>query len=208
MGKRVDSSVIGKKFNRLTITGIAGISESGKTLISVTCECGNEKVLPYHLVSFANTKSCGCLRREILGDVARTHGLSSDARYSSWRGMIKRCYDKTSISYKNYGGRGITVAPEWLGTPAQFYIDMGNKPKGHSLERMNNDEGYSKENCCWATRKEQQNNRRNTVRLEVGGVTHTIAEWAALSGVKVTTINSRLRRGKSEAQLLDLPITP
>lgn len=202
MGKRIDSTVVGKKFNRLTITDIAGISESGKTLVAVTCDCGAHKLLEYAYVSCGNTKSCGCLRQEILGDVARKHGLSGDNRYCSWSAMIARCYNKSNGSYKNYGGRGITVAPEWLDSPEQFYIDMGEKPENLSLDRINNDANYSKDNCRWATRKEQQNNRRNTVRIKVNGVAHTIAEWSLLSGIKVSTLYSRFYRGKQLIKIL------
>lgn len=89
------------------------------------------------------------------------HGMYMTSEYIAWRNMISRCHSKTSRAYKNYGARGITVCPEWRASLVVFYKDMGARPsKDHSIDRINNNEGYSKDNCKWSTRAEQTINRR------------------------------------------------
>jgi hypothetical protein len=115
--------------------------------------------------------------------------------YSTWQGMKQRCYNPKCAQYKNYGGRGITVCDEWLNSFAAFVRDMGEKPEGFSIDRIDNDKGYSKENCRWATLEEQARNQRRSVYLEYDGKRMTMREWAVELGRHETTIHSRIRRG-------------
>ena len=113
---------------------------------------------------------------------------------------MARCYKANSARYADYGGRGIAVAPEWH-DPAVFYADMGARPAGGTLERMDNDAGYSPDNCRWATKKEQNNNRRSTTLITFAGKTLSAAAWAEEVGVNKTTMYTRLRNWPLELAL-------
>jgi hypothetical protein len=125
--------------------------------------------------------------------------------YRSWWSMRQRCYDPSSISYPNYGGRGIGVCPRWRSF-ALFLRDMGPRPLGMSLHRKNNDLGYSPTNCCWATMREQQRNKRNSRLMTFQGRTLTQIEWSEITGVGVATLCSRRRHGWSIEDMLTIPI--
>ena len=109
--------------------------------------------------------------------------------------MIERCINPNNGSFKNYGGRGITVCERWRSGFANFLADMGEKPPGLSIDRIDNDKGYCKENCRWATLIEQNNNQRSNVQITVNGKTKTLAEWGRALGVHRATIRCRLKRG-------------
>lgn len=120
--------------------------------------------------------------------------------------MRQRCQNPNDRTYKNYGGRGITVCDRWLESFENFYADMGPKPSPkHSIERKDNDGPYSPENCRWATRVEQGRNRRNNRRVTIGGETKCLSEWAVVAGVCYATMLSRTRRGWLGERLL-LPV--
>lgn len=125
------------------------------------------------------------------------HGLKDSALYNTWKLMRQRCNNPNSLAYKDYGGRGIKVCERW-GDFRNFQTDMSKKPNELStLERIDNDGDYSPKNCCWATPKEQANNRRNSRFYTINDETKTIAQWAELLGLKYTTIHERLNRGDS-----------
>ena len=125
-----------------------------------------------------------------------THGLSNTAMYKIWIGIKQRCYNKNSPLYPYYGNRGITVSDEWKDDFETFYLDMGTRPSAnHSVDRKDNDKGYSKENCHWASRTEQQNNKRNTPFYEIDGEIKSLAEWCRELHLKYSVINRRIRMG-------------
>jgi hypothetical protein len=115
--------------------------------------------------------------------------------YSIWKGMKSRCQNPNKKQYHDYGGRGITVCPEWKNSFKQFILDMGPRPFGYLLERRDNDKGYNKDNCKWATRQEQQRNRRCTIFVEIEGVKFKAIELAEINGVKFDTILYRIKKG-------------
>lgn len=125
-----------------------------------------------------------------------THGLSDTRLYSIYRDILQRCLNEENDQYYLYGGRGITICKEWLQFE-NFYKDMGEKPKGLSIDRIDNSKGYCKENCRWATPKEQARNRRDNTILVIDGSSKIIKEWSEISKIKYTTIISRLIRGWS-----------
>jgi hypothetical protein len=119
--------------------------------------------------------------------------------------MRRRCEKRYDTSYKDYGGRGITYAPRWKAF-AEFLADMGERPLGMTLDRIDNDGPYCRENCRWATRGEQANNKRNNHLIEYVGLSYTAAQWSRITGFRVQTILSRLRLGWSTERTLTEPI--
>lgn len=127
------------------------------------------------------------------GLFVKTHGMWRSPEYRVWSWMLERCYYKRSKCYGNYGGRGITVCHRWRRSFEAFYEDMGQKPsKGHSIERVDNNRGYCKENCKWATVLEQANNKRTSRYLTFRGETKTMTQWSRATGIKKATIWYRL----------------
>lgn len=130
------------------------------------CYCGNEKILNDAQVRFGNIRSCGCLKKQInsktaynMGVKNKKHGMSYSTEYHAWQGMHQRCYNVRDKRYKDWGMRGIRVCPEWSSFEV-FFADMGLRPKGKTLDRLDNDGNYCKSNCAWRSPKEQANNRR------------------------------------------------
>jgi len=158
---------IGDKFGRLEIIENLGTTNKN-TRFRCRCECGNITSVCRCGLRSGRTKSCGCF----LIETRTTHGMSRTPTYNAWVSMIQRCTNHNNISHKNYGERGITVCKKWQSSFEAFFKDMGKKPKGLTLERINNNLGYSKDNCKWATRVEQNRNQRlyKTNKTGVNGV--------------------------------------
>lgn len=134
----------------------------------------------------------------------RKHLMSHSVEYNTWRNIINRCR-KDPI----YVRRGIEVCDEWLNSFEQFYSDMGKRPEGdYSLDRINNDKGYSPTNCRWTTPKIQGNNRSDNVKLTYKGVTHSVEEWGELLSIKPHTIYKRVKKGKPINEVLDPILKP
>jgi hypothetical protein len=136
-----------------------------------------------------------------------THRLSHVPEYEIWCGIIKRTENPKAVGYSNYGGRGITMSPEWRGSFEQFYRDMGNRPSAqHEIERANNDGPYSKDNCYWATHTEQAHNKRNNRWLTYNGETLCWSDWGKRLGTSASTIQGRLKLGWTIEQAVTTPV--
>jgi hypothetical protein len=159
--------LVGRRIGRLTITKIAGEDEVGHPLLYCHCDCGGAKKVPFHALRTRIVKSCGCLQAESRKVSSRKHGLVNTWVYSVYINMINRCYRENLPSYKNYGGRGITVCARWrFGENGKsgvecFYEDVGERPEGLTLDRKNNNGNYEPDNCRWATYQDQRRNRRD-----------------------------------------------
>lgn len=160
---------VGQRFGRLLVLHREG-TKNDSPAWSCSCDCGNKTVVSSRSLTTGNTSSCGCLYREkaaAMGKGNVTHGRSSgkdSAEYGIWHGMKTRCYNDKDPHFKNYGARGIKVCARWRDSFEEFYRDMGPRPAPYlTIERKNNDRGYYKANCVWATMSQQAQNRRNTV---------------------------------------------
>jgi hypothetical protein len=177
----------GKICGWLEVTGPHNIL-NGRVYWYAKCSCGKSRYFPQESLKYHRAKSCGCKRG------VKTHGESDSPIYDVYVAMVQRCTNPNNRSYKNYGGRGITIDPTWSSFE-KFYEDMGSCPKGFTLERVDNNGPYSKENCKWATRTEQNRNTRANRFVEIGGVTKTISQWAESSGLPSKIISYRLNHG-------------
>lgn len=194
----------GMQFGRLTAIRIAQALPR-KWLCK--CECGKEVAVVSGALHEGNTRSCGCLKLDILNARTRTHGLSTTPLYGVWNGMMGRCYRPRTNGYHNYGGRGISVCPEWH-DPARFAADMGLRPPGGTLERRDNDKGYSPENCCWRSIKEQLRHTSQNVMVTFGGKTQCAAAWSEELGLAPGAILGRLKRGWTAERAITQPVIP
>lgn len=165
VSKKLD--LIGKKYGRLVVLDEAEpyVHPSGQKMRRwvCQCDCGDSDftiVRQGGLVS-GDTKSCGCLQKELISKRSKTHGMSNSKIYEVWCSMKKRCTNKKNKDYEHYGGRGITVCDSWLNCFETFCEDMGDTYKeGLELDRLDNEQGYSKDNCRWVTRSVNMRNQR------------------------------------------------
>lgn len=193
MPKRID--LVGAKFGRLRVVSFKGRDSHRTSLWLCHCECGNQHVVARNNLRSGDVRSCGCLHDEVAGKSSVTHGMSKTRAYAIWKAMVKRCENPRTGKWHRYGGRGIAVCPAWRNSFEQFFADMGHPPDGMSIERKDNDKGYSPDNCEWATAREQSRNKSNIRVIEAYGKRQTIVDWSNECGVSRSTIAKRLNAG-------------
>lgn len=175
-------------------------------MIRCICDCGREISVYLSNLRKGNSKSCGCKHVERARIRMTTHGKTGTRAYKTWQKMLERCRNPNIKSYSNYGGRGITVCKAWEKFE-NFYEDMGDPPADMSIERRDNNSGYHKENCEWATRKAQGQNKRNNVIIEHYGEKLTVSEWSRRTGILAATIMKRIERGFPPSVILGPNLT-
>ena len=195
----------GKRYGNVTVLRYSR-TNGRHSLYLCRCElCGKEFETRVDSVKSGHTQSCGCVLDNWMhsGQLNRKHGLVNDRAYWLWAKVKSRCYNQNCREYPNYGGRGIKMCDDWL-DPVKFvewcYANGydNTAPKGQcTLDRIDVDGDYEPSNCTWKTNQEQQNNRRDNVRAEYNGETHTAAEWSRILNIPYPTINAGLRNGKS-----------
>lgn len=176
---------VGNVFGRLTAVENKGMVPYGKAKQNhyswlFRCQCGTMCTKTVNSVKSGSTRSCGCLFRETIS----SHGMTGTPEHAAWKHIKARCYDKNNNGYYRYGGRGITMSEEWKNSFEAFYRDMGPKPSStHSVDRIDNDKGYYKDNCRWATTGEQAANKSTNVRYMYNGKSYLQGEFANIVGV-------------------------
>lgn len=170
------------------------------------CSCSGMRIIATVAnVKSGRVRSCGCLGAESRSKNTRTHGKARSKIYGIYCAMVRRCSNPNSKEFPNYGGRGIRVFQRWKSFEA-FILDMGEPENGATLDRIDVNGNYSKENCRWTSWTTQQRNRRNNRMLSFNGETMCSAEWADKTGLSQSAINLRLKRGWSVEKTLSEPL--
>jgi len=183
----------GKRFGRLMVKSLhhERTSSNGAKFICA-CDCGVEKLVVGAYLRSGRVISCGCRKREVLGESTITHGMTGTGAWHSWRDMMKRCYAEKSKQYPHYGGRGISVCSEWH-TFEGFYASMGDRPEGMSIERDDVDGNYEPDNCRWIPLLEQGYNKRNTIFVDVDGERLCLSVACRKLGISYNRTRDRIK---------------
>lgn len=190
----------GQRFGRLTVIREAE-RQYGHRYILCQCDCGNTKTINLNSLVKGTSKSCGCYRSEYISKKNTTHGNTRnhniDRLYRIWIGIKRRCTNENYKHYYNYGGRGITICKEWLHDYPAF--KKWSLENGYTddltIDRIDNDKGYSPDNCRWTTMQVQSNNTRVNRLITYNGETHTVADWGRITGIDGNLIGQRVRKG-------------
>lgn len=186
----------GKRFGKLVVIREIGLNKWQSVEWLCKCDCGNYHITQSKYLVNGDTVSCGCKKTKVLYEQSqrlKTHGMTNEPLYIVWQGMKGRCNNKKSSSYKDYGGRGIRICPEW-NEFINFYnwaIKNGYK-NGLTIDRINIDGNYEPSNCRWVNRLTQGNNTRRNHYLTYNGETKTMSEWARIKNLDYSTLRSRI----------------
>lgn len=176
----------GDRFGKLELLGYHGGHKW-----HCRCDCGEQVAVRTHQMVNGRATSCGCHQR-----VANfKHGLSRSREYRAWIDIKSRCLNPDHAEYHWYGGRDITIAPEWRDSFEAFFAEVGHRPAGHSIDRIDNARGYEPGNCRWATPAEQNRNIRRNRWYTHDGKTMVLPDWSKETGLNLSTLHARLRRG-------------
>lgn len=196
MSKKVDRT--GRRFGKLIVKDDSGIRKHGFVVWRCLCDCGRETFVASCSLNSGNSKSCGCLIIETARKLAREnftkHGQSDTPTWKCWSSMRERCSNEDNAAYKNYGGRGIKICGRWDDF-VNFISDMGVRPYGMTLDRIDVNGDYDPSNCRWATVTDQANNRRSNRIIEFRGESKTISQWATNTNVAYSTFFWRITHG-------------
>lgn len=201
--------LVGQVFDRWTVVSRAENTPQGQAMWTCRCECGVEKTLKSIVLRRGLSKSCGCWKLEMLVERSTKHGHGPASgyspTYSTWAAMVKRCTNPNAPTYYRYGGRGIEVCERWRDF-VNFLADMGEKPDGMTLDRVDNEGHYGPDNCRWATMKVQGRNRSNNHVITFRGETRCLSEWAETVGINLATLKDRLENGWAIEEAFSTPV--
>ncbi len=187
MPVKIGHSLVGKRFGNAIVIKREGLdTQHHNSTWLCECICGKLFVTSRCNLIQKHTQSCGCYNIQRIKEYFTTHGKTESQTYFRWTDMKTRCLNKKSSHYKNYGGRGIKICDRWLNSFEYFLEDMGTVPENMTLERINNDKGYYKENCKWILKSHQPKNRRNNIYVIFNGEKIPAREFWILTGKKHT----------------------
>ncbi len=176
----------------------------GRSRWECVCDCGFSFEITSQSLRVQNQKRCRfCFYKD-----KTIHGGSGTPEYQAWKHIKERCYDKTDRMYPNYGGRGISMCDRWLGENGvvNFINDVGKRPsKKYSIDRIDVNKNYEPDNCKWSTRKEQNNNKTNTIYIEYKGVKLNLAQWAEKTGMRYSLLSDRYHRNWDTERIFNQP---
>lgn len=211
MQKYFPEQMIGNKYGKLTVISIE--KQNQRTLLNCKCECGNHIIREVYMIGSGVVKSCGCSKGDAIkrynNSGKRSKGCFKDGRslhplYGTWFQMISRCENPNKNHYDRYGGRGIKVCEEWhdFWNFVKWSDSVGGRPKGYTLDRIDNDGDYEPSNCRWADWKTQTTNKSSNVFVEYNGVRKTMIEWCEELNIHPHTLQNRIKRGWSVERAL------
>lgn len=203
MHRRPD--LVGNRYGRLLVLSVDKDNQKRDSRWICECSCGTKLSVLAMSLKRGSTKSCGCLRDELAAVRAQTHGQTRSPEYYSWQSMRQRCNKPNHVAYSSYGGRGISVCERWQNSFENFIADLGPRPAGFTLDRINNNDGYTPENTRWATGATQNRNRRDNHFLIINGVEKILADWAEDSGLPPDVVSKRLKAGWSPIDAISKP---
>jgi hypothetical protein len=196
---------IGQVYHSLTVIALRG-RRNGRVYWTVRCKCGIEFPVFGGALSTGRTKSCGCLfNLSHRGIRPVSPRKPRDPLYGVWGSIVSRCTLKTNKVYHRYGGRGITICDRWRNSFKDFCHDMGPRPEGSSIDRINNDGNYEPSNCRWASIVQQNSNTRKNVLVEFNGRTLTLSQWSRETGISKEALSYRFHKGWSAREMLTKP---
>ena len=201
------TDITGKKFSRLLVVGYSEKkTKANKRMVWCQCDCGSLKEQVAANIVSGMAKSCGCLVGESAKERFTKHGSRYHPMYHRYNAMMQRCYNRNSDEYHNYGARGIIVCDEWKNSIDRYIEDIGMPPfKSASIDRIDNEKGYFKENCRWATKKQQSINRRVVNLIDFNGKNMCISDWEKELGFGSRGIRGRIEKGASIDDALTIP---
>lgn len=198
MGKFIDRT--GQRFGHLVVLERvqAGPATGGKRVVwRCRCDCGSEASVTGHELACGDTTSCGCVRRAKIASLSRSHGHTAgnsiSGAYRSWQAAKSRCENPRNAKFATYGGAGISMAPEWSQSFEAFYAEMGDRPPGMSIDRLDQTKGYEPNNCQWATAAEQSKNTGRTKLHRWRATWMTVREIAHAEGLPFNSLRKRAR---------------
>ncbi len=190
----------GSRFGKWTVIGkVLQRGKHGEVMWNCVCDCGNSGKVRSGNLTRNTSKSCGCGQHE------HTHNMTGTKTFKSWESMKQRCLNEHAPDYHMYGGRGIKVCDRWINSFDNFLADMGDRPMDKSLDRIEVNGDYSPDNCRWATREEQEQNKRKTLRFSAFGDIKTVHEWAKQYNLSPRVIIERIKVGWDAEKALLTP---
>lgn len=196
------TDITSEKFNLLSVVRLH--KRTNRTYWECECDCGNTTIVEGHKLKSGHTRSCGCIAKAELIARSTKHGMTNSPEYFAWKNLINRCEREKDIRFEKYGKRGIFVCDEWRNDFSAFFRDVGERPSDrHSIDRIDNNDGYHKNNCRWATAHQQTRNRSTNIIVEINGVSMCIHDWFSEYGLGKSSYYRKISKGLSPKEAIE-----